>query len=549
LLTHWWIGIIIWFAGLCFVTCIYGASNLIDCTGIYNWNDSIISSYYLIWTNVQNLKWLTFILFIIVNYTFSYYLSLTSSYYVTLLLSCLVISFSGLLDNTNLNWPVYIWTNVYYHSNSLLHNSLNRYHPFLFYTAVVFLVNYCVVSYLNTTTKHTLQYLNIRTGWFKLYLIWVTLFATISVYLGAWWAFQEGTWGGWWNSDSSEMLGVVLLLFVLRSLHKLDTWLYKRGSWFQNNNILLNFLMLYFFLQISYQLTSHNFDIKVFFFLNTNTFFELSITILVIISRYLYKNVYEVKCYAKVGIIQAFSTKTRLQYLLIFGFTHMCVSWVFISLAPLVSMIIFQYKYEIGWGLHCYYLWILILFALTVICTFWTIDVYLVTNTIFLTAFRLPSVLYTFVNFKTQISNWVVAHWFLILFLFMNLLNRNLNFMFFDVSSCYRTTLFDSVMYFSQSLSYACDGGYFYKNWLIGDSKFITLNIWTVFDGSTCAIDTQTLLVTNKYTMEYVYYLYDFLTLKLFYENNSVSTLNIVFLAVITFTTRHLLLTRKRSYY
>lgn len=549
LLTYWWIGIIMWCSSLSTITCIYGATNWVDLMRTYNWNDSILSSYYLLWTSAQNLGWLLCILFIIVNYLYSHHLILSMSHHVNFILGCVIIVFSELLDSLNLSWSLYELINVYHYSNPLLNNLLNRYHPFLFYTAVSFLINYCVINYLNTNNWLVFKYLNTKISWFSVYLSWLTLLALISIYLGAWWAFQEGNWGGWWNSDSSEMLGIVLMLFILLCLHKYDIWLQKNELWLQSTSILLNFFAFYFFLQITYRLTSHNFDIKVFFFLNTNIFFELSILLLLATNKCLFSRTHALRYWVWDNSKRVLNDKSKLQQALVLGFMYLCFSWIFLSIMPLLSMLIFQYKYEIGWGLHYYYSWVLIVFALVVVCTFWTINVYLVMSAIVIIPTRVPSTLYMFFSFKRHTSGWAIIHWLISLFLFTNLINKNLIFIFFDTSSCYQNTLFSHVFYFSPFLSYTCEGGYFYKNWFISDSLFKPVNIWTVSSINDYKVDIKTLLLTNRYNMEYMYYVYDFLTLKLFYENNNVSNLNIIWLLFIFVLLRYLLSTGNRSYY
>ena len=549
LLTYWWIGIIMWCSSLGVVTCIYGTNNWIDFICTYNWNDSILSSYYLLWTNAQNLGWLLCILFIIVNYLYSHSLMLSVSHYVNFILIYVIVVFIELLDNTNLNWSPYELISVYHYSNPLLNNLLNRYHPLLFYTAVAFLINYCIVNYLNINNRPIFRYLNIKICWFNIYLCWLTLLSLTSIYLGAWWAFQEGNWGGWWNSDSSEMLGIVLILFVLLCLHKYDTWLQNNDLWLQSTSILLNFFAFYFFLQINYRLTSHNFDLKVTFFLNSNIFFEFGILLLILTNRFLFRWTHVLMYWIYRNTGHALTNKVKLQQVLIFSFMYLCLSWIFISLTPLLSMLIFQYKYEIGWGLYYYYSWILVLSVLVLVCTFWTVDVYFVMSAIIAMIMRLPSVLYMFFNFKIRIFNWTTIHWLISLFLFTNLITKNLIFIFFDISSCYQTTLLNNMFYFSQFLSYTCEGGYFYKNWLISDSLFTQVNIWTINSGSGYKSDGKTLLLTNKYNVENMYYLYDFLTLKLLYENSNTSNLNTIWLLMIIFIFRHLLSRSSWNYY
>ena len=51
------------------------------------------------------------------------------------------------------------------------------------------------------------------------YLITYSIILTITLYFGGWWALQEGSWGGWWNWDASEVLGLITLLYLILAVH------------------------------------------------------------------------------------------------------------------------------------------------------------------------------------------------------------------------------------------------------------------------------------------------------------------------------------------
>jgi hypothetical protein len=88
----------------------------------------------------------------------------------------------------------------------------------------------------------------------------------IGLALGSWWAFQEGTWGGWWNWDSSEVFGLEFFLLILYVTHTywkssdLLAWSISISCQF------LAVLITYFFIQLNFDLVSHNFGVKFFFF-------------------------------------------------------------------------------------------------------------------------------------------------------------------------------------------------------------------------------------------------------------------------------------------
>jgi len=93
-----------------------------------------------------------------------------------------------------------------------------------------------------------------------------TMFYLIScitaLYLGSWWALQEGSWGGWWNWDSSEVFGVIIFFKLITIYHFYYfshrtelTVLYIQSSCFI-------IFIFYLFMQLNFGLISHNFSSK-----------------------------------------------------------------------------------------------------------------------------------------------------------------------------------------------------------------------------------------------------------------------------------------------
>jgi cytochrome c biogenesis factor len=102
----------------------------------------------------------------------------------------------------------------------------------------------------------------------------------LALFLGGWWAFQEGTWGGWWNWDASEMLGLLIggfgvyllhLGITKLSLNYLRTWSLLSLFWF---------ILTYIFIQLNFELVSHNFGSTFLLFFTKNTFFLEFISLL-----------------------------------------------------------------------------------------------------------------------------------------------------------------------------------------------------------------------------------------------------------------------------
>ena len=151
--------------------------------------------------------------------------------------------------------------------NTLLKNSVNKIHPFLLYssTATFFLllgtrgVQKCNTFHLTSVIPQQ------STTFFKKTVVSML----VALYLGSWWALQEGSWGGWWNWDASEFLGLLVLYLLLTLFHvrKNLTSVYNLYSILIQS---LTYTFVYFFmLQLNFTTISHNFGFRTLKFLNT----------------------------------------------------------------------------------------------------------------------------------------------------------------------------------------------------------------------------------------------------------------------------------------
>ena len=76
--------------------------------------------------------------------------------------------------------------------NPLLTNSINKYHPFLFYWSLVWII--VLYNYLKKNTNKNFT----RLGYVDSYYSRLTSYLSINIItlsLGGWWALQEGSWG------------------------------------------------------------------------------------------------------------------------------------------------------------------------------------------------------------------------------------------------------------------------------------------------------------------------------------------------------------------
>ena len=151
--------------------------------------------------------------------------------------------------------------------NLLLTNSINKYHPLLFYVSLFALLS----LYLKTGRaryKTRTKQINSEVQWLSnaLFFLIINLF-TLS--LGGWWALQEGSWGGWWNWDPSETFGLVVMLCYVLTLHlNLSK---TREKWYRVfvNLFFYIILLLYTLIQLNFDLVSHNFGTRLHQFVNS----------------------------------------------------------------------------------------------------------------------------------------------------------------------------------------------------------------------------------------------------------------------------------------
>jgi cytochrome c biogenesis factor len=118
---------------------------------------------------------------------------------------------------------------------------------------------------------------------------------SISLYMGAWWALQEGSWGGWWNWDPSEVFGLLILTKLLLMFHlqtSKQNFLLNTITTYSTSSLIIT---IYLILQMSYTLVSHNFGLSLVGYGYVNIFFTISL--LVNIYFYFYINVKYSKSY------------------------------------------------------------------------------------------------------------------------------------------------------------------------------------------------------------------------------------------------------------
>ena len=231
-------------------------------------NEPLPSVYYLFWINLNYLPSFFFLfgslIFLLLLKTKE---NLPTIFILVILICYLVEVEEFLIFNIHTNYAEI----TSYFFNNLLTNELNKYHPPIFYTSVIFFTFFTYQTTLKNiaTTVFNTSYILKSTTCMWLRIIGVNL---VALSLGGWWALQEGTWGGWWNWDPSETLGLLVTLAVLLVLHYpsyvgliLQLKHLQKLVWYL-------FVLTYFFIQLNFEIVSHNFNFKPFFFFNSNVF-------------------------------------------------------------------------------------------------------------------------------------------------------------------------------------------------------------------------------------------------------------------------------------
>jgi hypothetical protein len=352
-------------------------------------NDFGLNNFYFIWTQFYILPLMLigiFIYYNVLNLKWSNILYVHMVLYFTILLAW------GIVEYYILNQYLFTVKHIPYYFNNLLSNPLNKYHPILFFTCYIFI--YTTLKYrhsfnvdrsysesLNKFITYTVSLgKSINYYWFLI---------LISLYLGSWWALQEGSWGGWWNWDASEVFGLVILTFLLLILHTHPV----NYSWYINFDrstlYVHSVIIMYVILQLSYGITSHNFGLSLlgygFVKLTLTLILALVINLLLIVYKIRKYFIYQISILLKILRYNNLSSPLNMQtlYKILFVVLILCIYAV--SFNPLVNNIfwnVFHIEFinNINTGLNINLIIMLLLFLGSTKFNLITLTTYLLLN-------------------------------------------------------------------------------------------------------------------------------------------------------------------------
>lgn len=224
--------------------------------------------YVYLLNNLTNLEINLLIIFIV-----SLFINFNKNKKLIIILILVIILY---LQNNYFNLKLSI---IDYNLNLNLLNGLFLIHPILIY--IFYSKNYNIINKLiNYNNKINFNYINCQKMLdlilhLKKKLKNNLFIIIIAISLGAWWAFQELSWGTWWNWDLVEIINLYYLLLYLFYNHTNNITLIKTI----NNNFFKNiFKIIILLIAVRYNLIQsiHN-------FISINNFYQYILYIYIVL--------------------------------------------------------------------------------------------------------------------------------------------------------------------------------------------------------------------------------------------------------------------------
>lgn len=253
-------------------------TKLVDFTARTLLDNLFFNNFFFLWTNL----WYIFSYFIILSLmyvTFKNKIVCLPTLRLSHLWVFVLVSLHFDFINYNFfNLDIFLFP---YKENSLLINSINKVHPLLLHSTLSIFILYFFLD-----SKKKLQYNNFFINFFYKYIKKSVSIVVFTLYLGSWWALQEGSWGGWWNWDISEVFGLIIFFRIVLYFHHRLLLRYTHQLIYYTKNSLYYFIFFYCSMQVNFTIVSHNFGFRSLKAFNPELFYlVLLITILLLLFK------------------------------------------------------------------------------------------------------------------------------------------------------------------------------------------------------------------------------------------------------------------------
>ena len=528
---------------------IYGFSWLPDILTRLNLNDALFNMYHFLWVTALYLSPFYFIvwalfLFFSVKYQVLHYLTMLSFFYFVYSVE--------VLDFIMFNWQTITLNTTLLQFNTLLVNNLNKIHPFIFYSGTFVVFNFFI---LNTLFSPSTKLFNLPTQ-FKQLIAGSPVALSISLialFLGSWWAVQEGTWGGWWNWDPSETFGLLFLLLILMNVHTIFYLEDSHRSFKKIKTLVYVLILSYFFIQLNFDLVSHNFGVKFFYFFNNKLFFYVIIVLTV--CHYLWTFLKLITTHHSHLLLKNLATKSEVSTSWVKNLVVLYIQWLILITLLVSFFILFNYFI---WNFVNFNLFncdidrnvLNILFALFL--GFW---VYYFDFTLVLIILPLSI---TFSNFFLilwyflfrQGSFVVRFHQTLFLFFLLNLLSVNNSFILWSIYSFTEDLLLGNNLLDTGLMTFTCDCVFVDKNVIYKTSFSDWFTSWNFYLYSNTPVTNTFFLTFSNSSLVNFYSLFTFSnTSFILIENNYVSPLAFLTIVLLLYYWQNFVSSKKNYFY
>ena len=446
--------------------------NLLDWVSRVDWADSILNWFNLLWTSNIYLSGLFYVVLTgVLLWGRVYTLNHTLPIFLT-------IAWMEGWDFLILNSSSECTNLLYSEINTLLTNNLNKYHPLLLYISSFSLLLILVQS--NTLFSFPIRFyipknlMSYRaTSYSNFGLSFTALF------LGSWWALQEGTWGGWWNWDASEVLGLLVMTVSYISVHfQLNSYSFSRKYSLVTPSLTI-VLLSYFFLQLNFELTSHSFGDRFTHFFNNNLFFFETILSLLILLKVLITHTFGEKSTLKSIVKPSYLTITQSpnSKVVIMVLTSFLVLLLLtFSFTPLFNYFLWRFfrVNSFNWPNYLRKLVFFLVFSLTL--TFQNSGkLHLLIITFIGAIFGLDYTLLHLLAVLILLRNFYLIHWLTLTFLLTNIWSYSFQFAYWlNIVHCWNFFESGSPLYLQQT-SFTCRNFFLDKVHLYTTSRLIRL--------------------------------------------------------------------------